>query len=68
MAVNSSRERYVSMELKDSGASLMKGLIKHHGISKNKVLWYIKEMEWRYNHSDYNLFELLIKYMPGADN
>jgi len=25
-------------------------------------------MEWRYNHSDYNLFELLVKYVLGADN
>jgi len=25
-------------------------LIKHHGISKNKFLFYIKEMEWRYNN------------------
>ena len=43
-------------------------LIKHHGISKNKFLFYIKEMEWRYNNRDYNMFELLIKYMLGADN
>jgi len=43
-------------------------LIKHHGISKNKFLWYIKEMEWRYNHRENNLFELLVKYMLGADN
>jgi transposase len=43
-------------------------LIKHHGISKNKFLWYVKEMEWRYNNRDNNLFDLLIKYMLGADN
>jgi transposase len=43
-------------------------LIKHHGISKNKFLLYIKEMEWRYNNRDQNLFELLVKYMLGADN
>ena len=43
-------------------------LIKHHGISKNKFLLYIKEMEWRYNNRDYNLFDLLVKYMLGADN
>jgi transposase len=43
-------------------------LIKHHGISKNKFLLYIKEMEWRYNNRDKNLFELLIKYMLGADD
>jgi len=29
---------------------------------------YIKEMEWRYNHRIDNLFELLVKYMLGADN
>jgi hypothetical protein len=29
---------------------------------------YIKEMEWRYNHRTDNLFELLVKYMLGADN
>ena len=43
-------------------------LIKHHGISKNKFLLYIKEMEWRYNNRDNNLFDLLVKYMLGADN
>ena len=43
-------------------------LIKHHGISKNKFLLYIKEMEWRYNHRTDNLFELIVKYMSGADN
>ena len=43
-------------------------LIKHHGISKNKFLLYIKEMEWRYNNRDKNLFELLVKYMLGADD
>jgi transposase len=43
-------------------------LIKHHGISKNKFLLYIKEMEWRYNNREHNQFELLIKYMLGADN
>jgi hypothetical protein len=25
-------------------------------------------MEWRYNNRDYNLFDLLVKYMLGADN
>jgi len=25
-------------------------LIKHHGISRKKFLYYIKEMEWRYNN------------------
>jgi transposase len=43
-------------------------LIKHHGISKNKFLFYIKEMEWRYNNRSKNLFDLLVRYMLGADN
>jgi len=43
-------------------------LIKHHGISKHKFLYYIKEMEWRYNNRDKNLFELLVDYMLGAVN
>jgi hypothetical protein len=34
----------------------------------NKFLWYVKEMEWRYNNRDNNLFDLLIKYMLWADN
>lgn len=41
-------------------------LIKHHGISPDKFLLYIKEMEWRYNHrDDNNLFMLLVDYMLG---
>lgn len=43
-------------------------LIKHHGISPNKFLYYIKEMEWRYNNRNRDLFELLINYMLGANN
>jgi len=43
-------------------------LIKHHGISKNKFLLYIKEMEWRYNNMYNNIFDLLVKYMLGANN
>jgi hypothetical protein len=35
---------------------------------KNKFLWYIKEMERRYNIRDKYLFDLLIKYILGADN
>jgi transposase len=41
-------------------------LIKHHGISKHKFLYYIKEMEWRYNNRDKNLYNLLVDYMLGA--
>lgn len=41
-------------------------LIKHHGISKEKFLFYIKEMEWRYNHKEEDLFDLLTRYLLGA--
>lgn len=35
-------------------------LINHHGISKEKFLSYIKEMEWRYNNREKDLFEVLV--------
>jgi transposase len=38
-------------------------LIKHHGISKEKFLYYIKEMEWRYNNREKDLYDLLLGYM-----
>lgn len=38
-------------------------LIKHHGISKEKFLYYIKEMEWRYNNREKDLFEVLVNLM-----
>lgn len=41
-------------------------LIKHHGISKEKFPIYIKEMEWRYNHKEEDLFDLLLSYLLGA--
>ena len=31
-------------------------LMKHHGISKEKFLYYIKETEWRYNNREKDLF------------
>jgi transposase len=41
-------------------------LIKHHGISRQKFLYYIKEMEWRYNNRGKGLGQKLwhstIKY------
>jgi transposase len=42
-------------------------LIKHHGISGEKFLLYTKEMEWRYNHRDEEVFDLLVQIMVGAD-
>lgn len=38
-------------------------LIKHYGISRKKFLYYIKEMEWRYNNREKDLFEDLIVLM-----
>jgi transposase len=38
-------------------------LMKHHGISKEKFLYYIKEMEWRYNKREKDLFEFLVDLM-----
>jgi len=41
-------------------------MTKHHGVSPGKFLLYIKEMDWRYNNRDNDLFDLLLKYMLGA--
>lgn len=38
-------------------------LIKYHGISKEKFLYYIKEMEWRYNNRQENLYSQLLEFM-----
>ena len=38
-------------------------LIKHHGISPNKFLLYLKEMEWRYNNRNEDLFDMIVNYM-----
>jgi transposase len=35
-------------------------LIKHHGVSKEMFPFYLKEMEFRYNHRHDNLFNLLL--------
>jgi transposase len=42
-------------------------LMKHHGISKEKFLYYIKEMEWRYNNREKVLFVDLIHIILEAD-
>ena len=42
-------------------------LIKHHGISPSKFLYYIKEQEWRYNNRDRDLYSLLLKYIIGEE-
>jgi transposase len=42
-------------------------LIKYHGISRHKFILYLKEMEWRYNNRNEDLFEMLIYYMLGRN-
>ncbi len=37
-------------------------LIKHHGISPEKFPLYIKEQEFRYNHKEEDIFEILLNY------
>ncbi len=41
-------------------------MAKYHGVSSGKFLLYIKEMEWRYNNRNNDLFDLLLKYMLGV--
>ena len=38
-------------------------MMKYRGVSKDKFLYYIKEMEWRYNNRGKDLFSLLVDYM-----
>lgn len=42
-------------------------MAKYHGVSPDKFLLYIKEMEWRYNNRNKDLFDLLLKYMLGVE-
>ncbi len=43
-------------------------MAKHHGVSSEKFLLYIKEMEWRYNNRDEDTFSLLLDYMLAVFN
>ena len=38
-------------------------LIKHHGVSKEKFPFYLKEMEFRYNNRNTTIFTQLVKYL-----
>ena len=40
-------------------------LIKHHGVSKKKFPFYLKEMEFRYNNRNTAIFTQLAKYMAN---
>ena len=42
-------------------------LAKYRGINSEKFLLYIKELEWRYNNRESDLFDLLVRYMLGAE-
>jgi transposase len=43
-------------------------LIKFHGVSKEKFPLYLKEMEFRYNNRDHDMFELfaqnVVSFVP----
>ena len=41
-------------------------MARYHGVSRNKFILYIKEMEWIYNNRNCDLFELLTGYVLGA--
>ena len=41
-------------------------MARYHGVGRGKFILYIKEMKWRYNHRNYDLFELLTGYVLGA--
>ena len=38
-------------------------LNRHKGVTQKKFIYYLKEMEWRYNHKNQNLFDLIINYL-----
>lgn len=38
-------------------------LIKHHGVSKENFPLYLKELEFRYNHRDADIFEIVSDYL-----
>ena len=38
-------------------------LMKHHGMSPKKFPLYIKEMEFRYNHRNYDIYPIIVKYL-----
>jgi transposase len=40
-------------------------LIKHHGVSKEKFPLYLKEMEFRYNNRNTEIFYELAKYLAN---
>jgi transposase-like protein len=57
------KEKSISIPLKVSLAFAKERLIKFHGVSKAYFPLYLKEMEFRYNHRDENIFQILAKYI-----
>ncbi len=42
-------------------------MAKHHGVSPEKFLLYIKEMEWRYNNRDGRYFLIIVRLCVGGE-
>lgn len=40
-------------------------LLKHHGVSTDKFILYIKELEFRYNNRDKDIFDILINFISN---
>jgi len=38
-------------------------VIKHHGISAHRFPLYLKELEFRYNHRDQDIFTIIAQYL-----
>ena len=38
-------------------------IIKHHGDSPQRFPYYLKELEFRYNHRKYDIFSLIPQYL-----
>ncbi|MCL5036054.1 MAG: IS1595 family transposase, partial [Chloroflexi bacterium] len=41
-------------------------LIKHHGVSREKFPLYLKELEFRYNHREEDIFHLMAKMICNS--
>jgi len=50
-----------AMDIKGFWSYAKQRFIKFHGVSKEKFPLYLKEMEFRYNHRNQDLFILLAK-------
>lgn len=62
------RKRFVNGKTHTNGVEglwsyVKEGLAKHHGISREKFPLYLSEQEFRFNHREESLFELLVEKM-----